>query len=425
MRDSGDIVRVRDGHMMFVGRSDSQVKRFGHQINLDYVEKSICKYADVTSCALVLNQLLSGVTLLHLFVVPKLAKETNTNDLERYKAAMRKQLEDALPRQARPDQVHFVWQFPMTRHGKIDKRNLLDDVLHRDVHFLDKVSVTRALSEMWRDSTGQNINDFYMDEGSRLRKSEESLKKTFCSQKTPQVKPSDMFMLVGGDSFRAVQLSDKINRWIHQRCYHTHDLSTLFEIITSKPFSSLVSFVEDVRLCCNTEVSHSSKSAETPNTTKVTSADSEPIAKISKVSDGGTNLGDREPFFSKLFEARNNETCSCYAKRGSERFACPLCENNPGSSIFPQSTPIISPTKNFSLKWSVCLEKCIDASPLVVPSAIAREGVVFIGSHSCLFVAVSLTNGAVLWSTRLGGRIESSACLSRCGKLVVVGKMCT
>ena len=39
-------------------------------------------------------------------------------------------------------------------------------------------------------------------------------------------------------------------------------------------------------------------------------------------------------------------------------------------------------------------------------------------------MSVSLLNGDVLWKTRLGGRVESSCCLSFCGQLIIVGKSC-
>ena len=51
-----------------------------------------------------------------------------------------------------------------------------------------------------------------------------------------------------------------------------------------------------------------------------------------------------------------------------------------------------------------------------------QGAVVFIGSHSHTVSAISMETGKALWQTLLGGRVESSACLSHCGKLVVVGK---
>ena len=49
---------------------------------------------------------------------------------------------------------------------------------------------------------------------------------------------------------------------------------------------------------------------------------------------------------------------------------------------------------------------------------------VFIGSHSHKFSAVSMATGNAKWEITLGDRIESSACMSRCGNYVIVGKTC-
>ena len=53
-----------------------------------------------------------------------------------------------------------------------------------------------------------------------------------------------------------------------------------------------------------------------------------------------------------------------------------------------------------------------------------RDGsrVVFIGSHSHQFVALHLSSGHVIWRVQLGGRIEGSACLSKCARFIMVGR---
>lgn len=53
----------------------------------------------------------------------------------------------------------------------------------------------------------------------------------------------------------------------------------------------------------------------------------------------------------------------------------------------------------------------------------SSQKLVFIGSHSHKFTAVSMETGEVLWEKILGDRIESSACLSPCGRYVIVGKL--
>ena len=76
-----------------------------------------------------------------------------------------------------------------------------------------------------------------------------------------------------------------------------------------------------------------------------------------------------------------------------------------------------------SCQWRTCLYKCIDASPLVVFSQGTSEGEVFIGSHGHVFMCIRLSDGKVLWESRVGDRIESSAALSVCGRYVIVGEV--
>ena len=75
---------------------------------------------------------------------------------------------------------------------------------------------------------------------------------------------------------------------------------------------------------------------------------------------------------------------------------------------------------NLEVKWSVPTGQCVDASPLVVEA----EGTqcAYVGSHSGMFLAILVTNGDVLWQTKLDSRIESSACLSLDGRYVSVGE---
>ena len=44
-----------------------------------------------------------------------------------------------------------------------------------------------------------------------------------------------------------------------------------------------------------------------------------------------------------------------------------------------------------------------------------------LGSHSFLLASIDIFSGKLNWQTKLGGRIESSACLTPCGRFAVVG----
>ncbi|EJD76639.1 hypothetical protein LOAG_16460 [Loa loa] len=63
----------------------------------------------------------------------------------------------------------------------------------------------------------------------------------------------------------------------------------------------------------------------------------------------------------------------------------------------------IENSTDVNLLWEYDLGKCIDAAPVV------ENGSVFLGSHSGLFVSLSL-DGTKKWEVQLDGRIEATAC---------------
>ena len=86
-----------------------------------------------------------------------------------------------------------------------------------------------------------------------------------------------------------------------------------------------------------------------------------------------------------------------------------------------EGTPRSDLKCSLTVKWSVNTHKCVDASPLVVKRR-DEPWVVYIGSHSGLFLAVEVSSGAVLWTTLLSDRVEGSAGVSACSQYIVVGE---
>ena len=81
-------------------------------------------------------------------------------------------------------------------------------------------------------------------------------------------------------------------------------------------------------------------------------------------------------------------------------------------------------TATFSVQWKVCTGKCVDASPLVScrTNGLEQRVTVYIGSHSGDFLAIDFVSGSVRWKFRLGDRVESSACMTKCGIYIAVGR---
>ncbi|XP_066135430.1 beta-alanine-activating enzyme isoform X2 [Saccopteryx bilineata] len=86
-------------------------------------------------------------------------------------------------------------------------------------------------------------------------------------------------------------------------------------------------------------------------------------------------------------------------------------------------TPVIgAEAVGLHVRWKSDTGKCVDASPLVViPANDKPSATVYIGSHSHRMMAIDLYSGKVKWQQILGDRIESSACVSKCGNFIAVG----
>lgn len=423
MRDSGDLVEVKSGQMYYLGRGDNQLKRFGHRINLEYIEKVILEATDVVSCSMVLGPATAaGGKIIHLFVAPA---KNMPSGVETFKSELKERLKESLPRASCPDRIHVILRLPLTDHGKVDKRQLLrslTDVDLNEEHL--EVPVVELLSSMWFECCQNNraVKRYAtVDQDDSGTKTVEPAKVSCSQSETRSPKPEDMFIVQGGDSFGAVRLADTIERWAQKRCGTHINMSMLVDIILNRTFSELVDYVEKQgrKTVAELKPGYTHGSKETPQC-----QDSELVAKKLKL--------DNEPDSSHISSiVQMSETidrqCTCFAKRGSERVLCRSCRGN--SECFLSSPSILwksldqCPTEfHIGVKWKTSLGKCIDASPLVLPSCFSgRLGAVFIGSHSCVFMSISFLSGDILWKTQLGGRVESSSCLSLCGQLIVVG----
>ncbi|KAI9143157.1 quinon protein alcohol dehydrogenase-like superfamily [Paraphysoderma sedebokerense] len=70
--------------------------------------------------------------------------------------------------------------------------------------------------------------------------------------------------------------------------------------------------------------------------------------------------------------------------------------------------------------WKYNMEKCIDASPLIIGFH-DDDALAYIGSHSGMFAAILTQTGERIWTTQLDDRVESTASVSKCGTYLVVG----
>ncbi|MDJ0698381.1 MAG: amino acid adenylation domain-containing protein [Woeseiaceae bacterium] len=123
---TGDmVVRHEDGLLRFLGRKDRMVKTRGNRVELDEVEAALATHASVSEAA--------------AFAVPddqgskKIVAAVKLSDDESVAtAALTRHASTRLPGYALPQQLFIVDEFPRTSSGKIDRNELVSQLVSSD-----------------------------------------------------------------------------------------------------------------------------------------------------------------------------------------------------------------------------------------------------------------------------------------------------
>jgi amino acid adenylation domain-containing protein len=118
---SGDLARVLpSGLIQVLGRSDGQVKIRGHRVEVAEVEAVLAEQGDVAQ-AVVIGRDHGGERTLAAFVVPAPGAGPTVS-------ALRERMARRLPEYMIPSEFFQLGEFPLTRHGKVDRSVLREGV---------------------------------------------------------------------------------------------------------------------------------------------------------------------------------------------------------------------------------------------------------------------------------------------------------
>ncbi|CCD97206.1 putative Non-ribosomal peptide synthetase [Bradyrhizobium sp. ORS 375] len=118
MYRTGDLVRWRsDGALLFVGRTDDQVKLRGFRIELGEIDAVLRRHEQVRAARTVLAKDTPGGGRLISYVVPSMGLSVDTGRL-------RQALSEALPSYMVPSVIVLVDDLPLSANGKLDHSRL-------------------------------------------------------------------------------------------------------------------------------------------------------------------------------------------------------------------------------------------------------------------------------------------------------------
>ncbi|CAF0815231.1 unnamed protein product [Adineta steineri] len=194
--------------------------------------------------------------------------------------------------------------------------------------------------------------------------------------KSPEKKST--FISDGGNSLIALTMIEQI-----KQSYSSINKEYLFNLLLHKSFEDLFEYINNPQ-----QEQQQDKTIElfTPNLTNelIKNSNLNPIWSIQRCS--------------KIF-LHNNHVMSQY-------------------STLPNESIVVA--NKLILNWKYSMNKCIDASPLIVILDQYRQYVI-IGSHAGLINTYQINNGQLIWSFQTNDRIEASGTISRDGQFVLIG----
>ncbi|XP_066488528.1 beta-alanine-activating enzyme isoform X2 [Tiliqua scincoides] len=424
MRATGDFARVKDAEIFFLGRKDNQIKRHGKLLNLEYIQQIAEGYCQVETCAVIWYQ----QEKLILFAVPRgiLKRED-----------LFKELKEHLPSHAVPDELLLIDTLPFTSHGKIDVSEL-NKIYSSHLNFRKNNSKLCKKEELWE----------------RLQYLWKSLLKL--PDDSSSISQDSLFLYSGGNSLNSLQFHEEIEHMAGRA------IPGLLEMIFSRSIGEVYRHVlktvfpsQDQTLSCNDSVKRklSESSGEEHSRKCKESISGKPIETEAyttgfiAVSRGNRLLSICESLKDQSNRGQTGVHLSQQAASSplttSDGMKCQdraseILKSKPGESVASsENIPEVDSVQEFPIqenlgtsaekltlhiRWKSNLGKCVDASPLVViPAADELSASVYIGSHSHKIQAIDLFSGKVRWERNLADRIESSACVSKCGSFIILG----
>lgn len=130
--DSGDRAqRTPDGDLLYLGRSDDQIKLRGYRVEPREVELCLADHPQISNAVVVRRDYGSADPRLIAFLT--VSHDVESVAAEKLKRELASKATATLPKYMVPCEYHFVSTLPLTAHGKIDRHQLLETLRERPV----------------------------------------------------------------------------------------------------------------------------------------------------------------------------------------------------------------------------------------------------------------------------------------------------
>lgn len=160
--NTGDLVRfTTDGELVFLGRTDDQVKLRGHRMELAEIEHLITTFTGVEDCAVVIRGEGDRALLTAFYT---LAEEADID--ADWPALLTHYLSRKLPIYMVPSVVTVLDSLPQTPNGKVDKKALpdIDTRQTPQTYEAPQSPLQWQMAELWADMLKRDKNDISLND---------------------------------------------------------------------------------------------------------------------------------------------------------------------------------------------------------------------------------------------------------------------
>jgi acyl-coenzyme A synthetase/AMP-(fatty) acid ligase/aryl carrier-like protein len=230
---TGDAVRRdADGSLIYMARSDRQIKHRGFRIELDEIEHTIRALPEVVNAAVTHENRASESRITAWIVLSKAASDRATAE------SLRESLGHSLPDYMLPNHVQFLSAIPTNAAGKTDYRalgnlELSADIREEQAGELPATPLESRLAAMWSEA-------LYATSG-------EGSASNACSPMAKQARTlgrHDNFFSLGGHSLMAAQLFARLRNELQvevplRELYNRPTIAGLAEVIVAHQLSHM------------------------------------------------------------------------------------------------------------------------------------------------------------------------------------------
>jgi amino acid adenylation domain-containing protein len=169
---SGDrAVKVAGGELLYLGRTDDQLKIRGFRVEPREIEACLGAHTHIAAAVVVGEELGEGDQRLKAYVLPQSGFSFTPARIDALRAELTLRAAEELPTHMRPSSYVIVRSIPLTAHGKVDRRALksVEDELGITSVGSDEMSpVESRIARIWKDVlqiTGFGLHDDCFDLG--------------------------------------------------------------------------------------------------------------------------------------------------------------------------------------------------------------------------------------------------------------------